>query len=208
MFHACRHDKLQRLRKAEGRLALLSGGRFLLHIGTAAAAPRPVLLWLDERAACLMVGAPPAGTASERTRGGMLCSRSFVARLGSPADAAAAGGAIGSIGGSGGGMQNGAHADASAWGALCSCRKDELVRLQRLPLAGISSVRSGADPEPRLRQAGVDCLSIASNAAQPGGWLVLQVPHGGNGRARDEWVAAVGAACVAASAPRPTVSRV
>jgi hypothetical protein len=107
-----------------------------------------VLLWLDEPGACLRIAAPPEGRpAPARLRGHLARSRSHTQLNGS---AAAAASAVAAAGG-------GASGDvvSAAWGALCSCGKDDLVLLRQLPLASIVSVRPGTELFAQLPGPGV-----------------------------------------------------
>jgi hypothetical protein len=196
-----RHDKLRQLRRAEGRLALLEGARFVLHGREGAA--RPVLLWLDEAAACLCLAGPPeGGRPLMRLRAGLARSRSH-AHLGS------------AVGGSAAATS---EAAAAAWGTLCTASKQELVPLRQLPVAAVLSVRPGADlfPAPRgggaggvgdgggtaaaatLLPDGARCFTVVctaddeAGAAPAASGFCFQLPRDGNGRSRDEWVAAIG----------------
>ncbi|KAI8477037.1 MAG: hypothetical protein J3K34DRAFT_516008 [Monoraphidium minutum] len=160
-----RCEKLRRLRRAEGRLALLEGGRFLLHGRDGAA--RPVLLWLDEPGACLCIAGAPEGRGLQWLRAGLGRSRSHAHIAGAAAAAAGAAGAAPAGGGGGGG-----EALAAAWGALCCCERDELALLRQLPLAEVRGVRGGADlffARPAAGDDGSCCLTIVCAGAPGGG---------------------------------------
>lgn len=203
----CRHQQFLNQRRSDARRALLVGGRFLLHGEDGKACP--VLLWLDQQSSCLCVAGQPAdaggwGLLPRLRRAGLARSRSHT-HLASGGESTTAFTARGSVAA---GRGDGDGLAVAAWGMLCTASKSELSLLHRIQMSAVAGLRGGAEPF----AGGVDgftsggglnaaanpdlCLAIlcggATAGVPPSTVLELQVPpDSGNGRSRDEWLAAL-----------------